>query len=199
MVANHPTTAEVSTVLSEQGIAPPSTLDKIVNAVITDFEAQTGYAPFLGSSTAADWTFDPPSKIPGFILDLEGGFWDIDEIVIGETTLTTDDYDLLPLNAANESRGWNEIRFLFHPGFEPAGVVITGKRGYAEELPDDVYEAEFNEMLRRATLKAMSAGGERPTEVKQGMMTVKLASGENSTLEEAQEQFDSTILKYRRF
>lgn len=197
MVDHYPTTAEVSTVLSEQGITPPSTLDKIVNAAIADFEAQSGYAPFLGATAAADWTFDPPSKIPGFILDLEGGFWDVDAIVIGETTLTTDDYDLLPLNAASESRGWNEIRFLFHPGFTPASVVITGKRGYAEELPDDVYEAILGEILRRATLKA-SAGGERPTGVKQGLVTIKLASGENSTLEEAQEQYDSTILKYRR-
>lgn len=198
MVDHYPTEAEVSSALTEQGVTVPSTLSQIIAAVITEFEYDTGYVPFLGSGTEESRTYDPPYKAQDLHLSLKGGFWEIESVALAGVTLDDEYYDLLPLNAVADGRGFNEIRFKIHPGYAPASVVVTGKRGYAEELPDDVYQALFDEAQRRAILKSQ-AGGEQVTEVKQGQMVVKLASGAMSSLEEIEARFEQTVLDYRRF
>lgn len=198
MVNHYPTVAEISSALTEQGVAVPSTLDQIVAAAISDFEQGTGYVPFLGSATEESRTYDPPYKAQDLTLNLKGGFWAIESVVISDVTLAAEYYDLLPLNAEADGRGYNEIRFRVHPGYEPASVVVTGKRGYAEELPDDVYQAIFDEAQRRAVLKSQS-GGEQVSEVKQGLVTIKLASGSTSSLEDIESRYAQKVLDYRRF
>lgn len=197
MQAAYPTVAEISSALAEQGVTVPGTLAAIVAAVIADWERKTGYKPFLGASAATTWLFDAPYLSRDFTLDFEGGFWAITSISNNDVAVDADDYDLLPLNAANDGRGWDRVRFASHPGFGRGTISVVGKRGYAEELPDDVYQALFDEMQRRAILKSQT-GGEQVESVKQGGLTVKLASGNESTLEEIECSFKSLAINYTR-
>lgn len=168
----YPTASEVSEQLTAAGLPIPVGLDRILGAVISDFEAKTGFVPFAESTDTVEVTFDPPNLIPGYVLDLLGGFWSVDSVEIDGTALTTDEYDLLPLDAAIRGVGWNAIRFRNHPGSEPASIVVTGKRGYAQNCPDDVYLAILDEATGRAIVRG-SAGTFIATEIKQGQVTVK--------------------------
>jgi hypothetical protein len=200
---NHPTVADISAALAEQGITPPSGLDRIRAAVIAEWDRLTCYKPFLGASIESTFTYDPPYKIKGFELDLLGGFWQISSVKTGVTAYSTGTtltqgthYDVIPLNGDDEDRGWGKIRFRGHPGFEPASIEIIGKRGFAEQLPDDVFDAELEEMCRRAEEKVATSTG-NVTEVKQGPVTLKFEKSA-SRFEGADKRFKRLARSYMR-
>lgn len=189
---------EISNALIEQGVTPPSGLASIRAAVIRDWNLKTDYVPFLGAANVTEHTYDPPFKIRDFTLDLGGGFWQVDSVALNGTVLTAGtDYDLLPLDAANLGRGWDKLRFRNHPGYAPSSIVIEGKRGYAENLPDDVYEATSNEMCRRAVAKSQDAIASDLQEIKQGPVTIKL-EGSGFRWRGADDDLDELALLYLR-
>lgn len=200
---NHPSVGDIQAAFEQKGITPPSGLDRIRAGVIADLHRITCYHPFLGANIDVEVTLDPPYKVRGFILDLEGGFWEITSITRGVTAYSTGtllvegtDYDLLPLDASTEERGWNEVRFRAHPGLEPASIVIVGKRGYARQLPDDLFDAELDEMCRRAESKIASSTS-NVEEIKQGPVTVKFGKSGGSW-SDADKRFKSVARSYMR-
>lgn len=196
--AAYPTTTDVESILTGLALSAPSNLATILAGVVSDFEGKTGYRPFLADTTPTEWTFDPPYKDGSYILDLAGAFIDVDEVAIDGSAIDAEAYNLLPLNAAGESRGWNAIRFLMHPGTVPASITVTGKRGLYEEIPDDVFDAIANECAGRSIPFAVSGTGIEKR-VKQGMREVEYDSkdGEYGKARLWAKQFTSTIRKYQ--
>lgn len=188
----YPTVEEITSWYSSNGLSLPTNLQATLAEVITDFEQRTGYVPFLGSTEEADWRFDPPYRVREFVLNLEGGFWEISSIKIDGASV---EYTPLPLNAENLGKGWNMVRFLDHPGFKLGSVVVKGKRGYSESLPDDVYAAIFNETIGRCM--DASVGSSSVLEERQGGRTVKYGKGAGFA-DDAFARFESAIYKYVR-
>lgn len=198
--AAYPTDADVVSAMPD-GVTPPAHAAKILLGVIGDFERRTGYVPFLGATGVTTRTYDPPfdrrAEGTGYLLDLEGGFWDVDTIELNDSALTiTTDFILLPLNAAALSRGWDKVQLLAHPGFEPSSIDVTGKQGYAEELPDDIWTAILEETVGRC-LRALSSSGGAVTSEKQGGVTIAYDSKQDYS-SRAAAQFKNTIFRYMR-
>ncbi len=193
----YPTAADVTVALQDQGLPIPSTLETLVAAVVSDFEDRTAYRPFLASDTATDRTFDPPYRVGGYILDLEGGFVTVDSIKINDQTLSATYYDLLPLNS-EDGRGWDQVRFKCHPGFCPASIVVTGKRGLFVEVPDDAYMAILEEAMARAIPAAQQGTGVQKR-VKQGGFEVEYDESSHLTkIDLFHGNFEATVASYRR-
>ncbi len=174
----YPTAADVQTGIEEQGLTAPSNLAQIVDGVIADFKRKTGHNWILADAAASTWAFDPPYTDRGFVLDFKGAFVSVTSISIDGSAVDADGYDLLPLSAAGESRGWTEVRFHRHPGSLPASVSVVGKRGLYSLLPDDLYDALFNRMMRKGIASASQGLG--PVQrVKQGGVEVEFATGKD--------------------
>lgn len=201
--AAYPTTADVQTFIEAMGLTAPSNLDTIVDGVVSEFERKTGYQPFLADAAATTWTFDPPYQMRGFRLNLEGAFFTVTAVEVNDTALTiTDDYTLLPLNAARfvPVRGWDELMFKSHPGTLAGSIEVTGRRGLYAALPDDVYQAIFNKAARLG-ISAGSASGLDVKRVKQGTREVEYATGKDGEvlkLTAWDDEFAATITRYVR-
>lgn len=197
MPAAYPASVDVAAALVAQGLTVPSNLDAIRTAVIADWERRTGYKPFLGDTVDTVRTYDPPYTHRDFELYLGCGFHSITSIVINSVAKTVGvDYDLLPLDAANEGRGWNRVRFRFHPGYVKMSVVVTGHAGYAATLPDDVYQVLFDEMQARG-LTAGQSGAGTVKRVKQGMREVEYdITAHQSKLALWHDAFEDAIIDY---
>lgn len=117
-----------------------------VGAAKAEFEHRTGRTY---RAAAATRTYDPPTD-KGGLLDLETDWTTITLVERDGDTLTeTDDYRLRPLDGPP----YRFIEFVAFP-MEPlpwasrGTIVITGTRGSAATVPDDVYQA----VLQRAAL-----------------------------------------------
>jgi hypothetical protein len=194
----YPTSAEVSARLTAEGINVPANVGYITEAAISRFESLTGYIPFLGDAAPTSWTYDPPLNTP--FMSLDGGFWDVDSIVVDGTTFTlNDDYILLPLNAAGRGRGWDAVEFRKHPGTERISVVVTGKRGYAEELPYDAYEAIMSLAIAMSVAPSLQGTFGAFSRIKQGSVEVEGGNAEESSKASMYaKQFMSVVTKYKR-
>lgn len=198
----YPTTAEVQAKCTALGFTAPSDAESILNAVVADFENMTGYRPFLADAGDTTWTFDPPYKAKDLTLELGGAFISITTVSIGEVELTTDDYDLMPLNAGDESMGYEELRFRNHPGDVKASVEIVGRRGLYTSIPYDVFQALLDEAAGRCQVATSASGSADIQSVKQGAMSVTYGApdsmGRTGFAKTAAAKFDATIRKYRR-
>lgn len=198
---SYPSVGDLTTFLAGQGLDAPSNLEAIVKGVIAEFERGTGYKPFLAAAAAVTVTFDPPYRIKDYILDLEGAFATITAVEIDDDALTvTDDYLKLPLNAAIEDpvRGWDEIKFLYHPGSKPASVEVTGRRGLYLALPDDVYLGLFNEMAACA-IPASMQGPSMVQRIKQGGVDIEFDNeAGRSKIDRWHKEFTDLKIAYRR-
>lgn len=194
----------METFFSAQGLTPPSGIARYVDSAIAEWESTTGYYPFLGSQEELVWMFDG-CPLGTSRLDLRGGFWEIASVTIdisydgtGTLFIENRDYILLPQNAANENRGWNAIQFLSRSPVGFRCVEIVGKRGYAEELPDDVWSAIIERAAAGAMLEAIQGSGvER--KVQQGPVTVEFdTDSANSKIGIWNSNFDKTVFRYMR-
>jgi len=199
----YPIEADVASFFTDQGITAPTGLDKYLAAAIARFEKETGYKPFLGAAEETTVLFDAPAW--DGVLDLRGGFWDISAITTsnypGLTARTIDldtEVQLLPLEADGTELGYNEIRFLVRVVELPGSVRITGKRGYAEKLPDDAWQAIIEGAAAMAFLKTVGTGAVKREEIGTHKVEYDLTTAWNNKHESWSDTFDGTIARYRR-
>lgn len=199
MPSAYPTLAELTARMEAEGLTVPSNAQNRIYAAIERWEGLTGFKPFLGATSATARTFDPPST--NEYLNFDGGFWAITSVVCDGDTLTeTDDYDLLPLNAAADDRPWTALRFRRHMGSKLASIVVTGKRGYAEELPYEVYEAIMDGAIAECIAPGILGLFVSPSRIKQGQIEIESDSGAGSKAIEYAQKFMDLASKpgYRR-
>lgn len=205
MKSSYPGSADLTTFFDGQGITPPAGGEDAVLAAIAEWEDRTGYKPFLGDTSAADWYFDG-CFAGSNLLDLKGGFWDVDSVAVNITYEDDDgtelvenrDYILLPMNAANMDRGWNQIKFLSSVPYGDRCVKIVGKRGYAEQIKEDAWRA----ILERAAAKCLAdavEGSSMLTKEKQGPVEYEYDTGENNTkIAIWNKGFSAAVVRYLR-
>lgn len=141
-------------------------LASIAEAVQAAWEADTGWKPFLRDSSDVSRRIDPPgpnrrglSRGAEQRLELESGLLAVTSFVSGYSAtdggsaLTLEeDYYLYPANAGLDMRPWTAIDF---PGYQwglPQSLRITGRWGYAAQIPADAWQA----MLRQGALLLIS-------------------------------------------
>ena len=206
MAAAYPTATELVAFLG--GLPEPVTVDattagRHMSRAVAELEQRTGFRPFLGATAVATYNFDPPTG-PGMVMSLRGGFWSVTAVYadayddFAGTLLDPADYELLPRNHALDGKPVTEIKFRRYVGSESGAIRVDGKRGYAQALPDDLFEA----LLERAAVYALPAsyGGEGPiTRRKQGDREEQygLEAGRSRTSQWV-ENFDATISRYTR-
>lgn len=202
--AAYPTVAQVDAFLASQGFttATPGTSYHLADA-IARWESLTGYKPFLGDTSSASWYFDSPGS---FMLDLKGGFWAVTSVAVGinysddtgTALVLNQDYELLPLNAANEGRGWDQIRLLHSIPVGTRAIKIVGKRGYAEEIPDDAFNAILMGAASSTLLEAMQ-GSAPMSEIDQGPVRYRFDNeAGRSKYDRWKGEFNKVAARYRR-
>lgn len=151
--------------------------DKILQAV-EKLEDLSGQSPFLVEATNQTYNFDPSRRL---LLDLKVSWVSIETVVVDGTTLTVNEdywlqpyggpYTFIEFNAALVSNG------------DPQTCVVTGKRGYAAQIPEEAYQAVLDwaagEVYETAAMAGTVSAG-TPTEVKMETVTVKYGSSSSS-------------------
>lgn len=189
----YPTAAEALNLFTVLGFSLPSgmtsgELDYYRYAAIDELENITGYRPFLAGASAT-YKFDPPG--PNYRGRMLGGgrklllsqpFATITALSVGVTAtdagtaLTADtDYWKLPANASAKNQPITEIVFSTLQWGIVNSVRITGKPGYSENIPAEVWEA-----VRRLTASRIAMGlreklSQSPVEGKLGDESIRFS------------------------
>jgi hypothetical protein len=167
---------------------PPSnaTLLHFINAGIAEIERRTGFKPFLGESVDQEYYYDPP--LSNGILDLRAGFVSITSV---RSNITCDDddgtlleecedYRLYPLNAREGDRPFTEIRFARGMGGGPKSIKVTGKKGWDDEVPDDVWLSVL-EIAEYLTPASLAQSGGNVSRIKQGQVEIEYGNTTTSS------------------
>lgn len=177
-----PTTGEVTTELGAYGVTLPTgvVLANKLDAAISRFEKITGYSPFLADADNVNVLVDP-SFSPSIILPC--GFVSIAEISDDGVALTpNEDWWPGPTGAPDRNAPYTfvtlatstyaRIMSLANSPGHPAQLTIQGKRGYADPLPADAYEAVL--LMTVASVMRVSDGGTGGiSELKQQNLSIK--------------------------
>jgi len=188
----YPTEAELVELLEQHGIPVPARPGDYLAAAISDWEKATGYSPFLAEGEARRYLYDAPRF--GVPLDLGHGFFTVTEVRVdiesprepfgGRVLTESQDYVLLPYTGPP----FRAVRFITAPvvGIRAGSILITGRKGYAADVPSDVRVVVLNRAAMRALLAAMPLAM-----VKQGEVSYKF------DYEAADRLWRAAFLKYR--
>ena len=128
-------------------------------AAQTEFQERTGRIPFLKDSVDVSRSYDPPGAYSSLettfykggekILELDAGLLSCTSVYLGvvvpDNVGTAMDLQrqlrFMPANAAAMGHPYEWIEFYFPVYGAPSSVVVTGRWGYATEVPDDVWQA----------------------------------------------------------
>lgn len=207
MPAEYPTEAEVQAALTAAGVDYGTVdLDVYLTAAITEFEARSGWQPFLEEPEDSTWWFDPP-KFADRILDLEGGFTEITSVTVGAdrgmtgrvlTDLT--DYLMMSYNLG-VFRPWNRIQFLTTPGYAPRSIKVIGLRGACATVPDDVFAA-IRDYAGALAMPSITQALGAVSKVKQGPVEYTMSSSDDdsgsSRVGAWTNAFNSVVSRYER-
>jgi hypothetical protein len=203
---SYPTAANLVSYLAEMGVTVPSgTAGGRIAAVVSEFERQTGWVPFVGVATPEARIYDAPFGIAGvFSLHLEGGIYDITGLTVefldyqgNWTVQPAADYVLRSwVPVAGSPVVIIGLKRLPVPRYQ--SVRVTGRWGYHANCPADVFQA----MLDKAAsdILATTALAQSPAqEVKLQDMTVKSGAGYEAMTARAATDWQRVIERYRRF
>lgn len=116
-----------------------------VASVVAEFERRTGWKPFLAEAVDSARYFDYTDQYGE--LQLNGGYVSITSVTVSGTLQTVNtNYTLEPRNAVSDGYPYTHINFPYggwRTGYPttPNSIVIVGKRGFATELPADVWQS----------------------------------------------------------
>lgn len=180
----YPTAAQVEAFIETFDITPPSTIDyePYIASAIAQWERETRYKPFLTESSAQDYYYDPPGpntrhSLRGGtrLLMLDNGFTTITSVRTGITpddstgtllTLNTD-YRYKPYNCVAQGLPVTMIEFAYAVYGGPRSIKLTGKAGFAADLPVDAWVA-IRELAAGLVLRGIrEAYTLDPTEIKE--------------------------------
>lgn len=186
MAAAYPTTAEAEAYVSSLNLGLTAAqitallMATKIDAAIDAFESLVGWSPFLAAGADSSRRYDPPgpqaSRAPwalyrggGKRLDLDGGLTAAPTALVTGysatepgTTLTLEtDYFLWPANAAAKGQPYTAIEFNASQSGMPQSIRITGRFGYSQTVPDDVFQAilQYAASLAAAQMGAIISGG----------------------------------------
>lgn len=146
MAENWPDSTAVESYLTSLGITAPDgfDFDTEVEAVVAEVSSLTGWDPFLQTASSSSVSLDPPLSFVGspmkpnngVTIPLPKGLLVCDSVVVnGRTLVQGTDYWLMP------AAPWRFIRLAFPFFSKPQTVVVTGKWGYSDWIPADLYRA----------------------------------------------------------
>lgn len=190
-----PQASDVQDLLSSGGWeSVPSSLDidSVILGVVDEFENQTGWLPFLANSLDSDLKFDLQSTR----LDLPVPCVEISQISSdGNVLVEGQDYWMSGLNGQIR---W--IRFAFVPVALPYSLVVTGRPGFGDEIPDRVWQAVLKESAARVWTSVITKADTNriPNEVRQDTVMYKFDhSKSDDPRENWQREFADCVAEYR--
>jgi hypothetical protein len=132
------------------------------------------------------------------LVDLGTGFWTVTSILT-ETESREFEYKLYPPNGLDprQGEGFSSIQLLWPFTYETR-LLVTGKKGYARQLPEDVYHAIADKAAIFATLSETEGEGALKL-LKQG--PVEYEWDPNSEFGKSKQRlarYKATVQKYRR-
>lgn len=207
----YPTGDELQAFLVTAGIIAPNTNEALdyqgfVNAAISQWEADTGYVPFLFDNNPQTRTYDTPD---GDLLELGGGLLNIEQAedftMDGRTLVAGVDFDLFPYNAGDNGRPWTAVRFRYPLNSRyanRANISLTGEFGYCASLPADVARAILS-LAAINIVPSISGASGTITQIRQDDVTISYGSnGSTNQYTAVQIQlkafYDATLARYRR-
>jgi hypothetical protein len=146
-IAGWPTTAELTTRLTEAGITAPSTatMQAVINAGIQRFEAMTRFFPFLSTGSDETRRFTPPQssflKLKAGLITLTSLTTHVSPSSSGSALTVNEDFWLMPEDAAERGEPYRWIHFRSWQHGQPRSLVLVGKWGFGLTVPDEAWEA----------------------------------------------------------
>lgn len=187
MPSAYPTANDLQTYLTNAGLYDADQhpdLDALSKAAATAWERVTGWIPFLSSGTDAARTFIvQPRRTDNYLprwasrrLFLQAGILSVTSITVNGTALTQgEDWDFLPRTGAEMAPPYTDIWL----NCALAPVVITGKWGYCETLPDDVRQIILQAAAQAAfpQIEFASTGGVQSVQTLTAKVTFSGSNG----------------------
>jgi len=207
-----PTAAELITFCTTNGLTIPSTEDAelALASAIKLFETDTGWSPFIASSTASVRYFDPPPFTnEGKLLFLEAGIpveaslaaisFDHDFTDGSYSAADTDGYLLNKYNAEDESAPYDSIYIFSALSSQRKSIRISAKWGYSADgtCPDMAYSA----VMRKAAMMSQANPGSTlaANMLRLGEQSIMYGTGTLGTKwREYQLHYDEAVAVFRR-
>jgi len=207
----YPTAADIQGLLTQAGITADATeLATYAAAAVSEWEQATGWKPFLAGATDQTRRYTP-EEWGMATLDLGGGLVELTSVVVNDTTLTlTDDFFLEPASAPEDGEPYTWVEFRSRVRGQRQCIEVTGRWGYCDELPSDVFAAIrakaallAAEPAVRAALNATTAASGRLRRVTEGDVTHEYSEGTSVTERRAvfeawAAQWNTAVTRYRR-
>lgn len=148
MLTNWPTAAEVTSFLTSVGVSLPGgyTVGPEVDALVEEVHTLTGWRPFKKEAADSSRTFNPVNASiagpmrpqGGIIVPLDAGLLELTSVTMQGRVMTLGrDFWLEPTNRLP----YNRIRLAFSYFAQPQSIIVTGKWGYREDIPADLWLA----------------------------------------------------------
>lgn len=148
MPAAWPTSAEVTSFLTAIGVSLPGAygVGPEADAIVEEVHSLTGWRPFLKQTADSSRTFNPTNASiagpmrpqGGIIVPLDAGLLELTSVTMQGRVLTLNrEFWLEPTN----TRPYNRIRLAFGYFAQPQSIIVTGKWGYREDIPADLWLA----------------------------------------------------------
>lgn len=195
-----PSTANVVSALAP--LVMPAYVDIAgeIDSAVSDFERDTGYLPFLAEAVDSEVTFTNYLESGREVL-FPTGYISVSEFWIDDQEMDLGvDFELSPKNGTPiEGATMLEIR-----RFAPMSLKVVGKRGYRPVLPSEVWSLILSRACAPAYIASgLSSGSAGFSEIRQGPVTLKVASSEASDgysglAGEIAGRWSSVVGKYRR-
>jgi len=202
-----PTTGNLTSFLTTIGVTASGSADlaALLNSATLEFETRTGRQKYQGDTGTTAVRYTVP-LLQGNIVRLTiADCWAITEVRInysgaGTGVVLTEYTDFIyrPDGYTQKRRPIEAIQFVYMPSIEPGSILITGKLGYAADMPADVFEAILSGAA--AQLMTQQAGDSGTiTEEKNGDRSVKYGTeADQGTIDRLQRVFDQTASRYTK-
>lgn len=161
-----------------------------IDAAVEELERISGQSPFLVQALNADFKFDPSRTTQ---LNLRSRWVSIATVTVAGDAKTEDtDFWLKPYGGPYTYIEFDDA--LISDG-QPLSITVNGKRGYASELPQRVYDALLNyaagSVMRASVIAGTTAIGPK-RRIKQDSVEIEYAGGSS-----AQGQDSASVLQER--
>lgn len=211
-MAGLPTSADVVAALASAGVtATEGDCDLALAAAIEQWEAESGYSPFVASDTATEGRLYVPSSGTHTVISLGGGILPTGTITLslaGEA-LDSTAYILKPESASRTGKPYTYLKLLTRAVEADSGALtLSGRWGYCAD--DAVPSLVISALVGKAALEvaeplqsASARGGDGAVYTKVGQGTVDLdlatsAAERMAALEGWKAQWEKTARIYRR-
>ncbi len=176
------TSSELTSYLNSLGVTTmPSgiDLDDEVQAAIDQFEAETGYIPFLAETVDSTTLYDPNGTE---MLDLLSGYVSITSVSVGVplggsgTEVDEGSYWFgWPSSPASRSQPIQFLRFVSPQYGDPGSIAVVGKRGFGSTIPQRAWNA-VRDMAASSVITTHEGFGGAVKREKMGSVETEFAS-----------------------